>query len=283
MTQHPDASAPPVSGGRPAAQSAVQRAIDERNRRLARAGVARAEKLLMSRYRLSSEREAFDLLRRSSQKFNIKLHTLADVAIRLRGPAAGARVWVPGRPQGPAPALPVLGRSAARPESHSAVLTSALRQALRVTEAPMGNVQLVENGMLRMEKHVGLNRHFTDYFAFVDDSTTSCAQAAEQSRQVTVKDVAASDTFDEASREAILDTGSRACHSTPLLSPSGAVIGMISSHHERPLQDLTPAQLTAMHDLGSQVGRWLLWHRNTSVLTALNHLHANATGRPAPA
>ncbi|KUN82225.1 antitermination regulator [Streptomyces bungoensis] len=246
---------------------------------MAHAGVARAEKLLTSRYRLSSEREAFDLLRRSSQKFNIKLHTLADVAIRLRGPAPGAPVWVPSRPQGPAPAIPVLGASGSRPESHSAVLTSALRQALRVTGAHMGNVQLVENGMLRMEKHVGLNRQFTDYFAFVEASTTSCAQAAEESRQVTVKDVAASDTFDEASREAILETGSRACHSTPLLSPNGTVIGMISSHHERPLHDLTPAQLTAMHDLGTQVGRWLLWHRNTAVLTALNHLHADATGK----
>lgn len=234
----------------------------------------------MSRYRLSSEREAFDLLRRSSQKYNIKLHTLAEVAIHLRGPAAGSPVWVPSRPQGPAPAIPALHGSAPRPGSHSAVLTSALGQALSVTGAQMGNVQLVENGMLRMEKHVGLNRRFTDYFAFVDASTTSCAQAAEEVRQVTVKDVAASDTFDEVSREAILETGSRACHSTLLLSPNGMVIGMISSHHERPLHDLTAGQLTAMHDLGRQVGRWLVWHRNTVVLTALNHLHADATGKP---
>ncbi|MGW3356174.1 ANTAR domain-containing protein [Streptomyces bungoensis] len=273
-------AAPPAGAAVPAARDAARDALDERNRRLAHAGVARAEKLLMSRYRLSSEREAFDLLRRSSQKYNIKLHTLAEVAIHLRGPAAGSPVWVPSRPQGPAPAIPALHGSAPRPGSHSAVLTSALGQALSVTGAQMGNVQLVENGMLRMEKHVGLNRRFTDYFAFVDASTTSCAQAAEEVRQVTVKDVAASDTFDEVSREAILETGSRACHSTLLLSPNGMVIGMISSHHERPLHDLTAGQLTAMHDLGRQVGRWLVWHRNTVVLTALNHLHADATGKP---
>ncbi|OIK29289.1 antitermination regulator [Streptomyces malaysiense] len=239
--------------------------------------MARAEDLLVARYRLSSRQEAFDLLRRTSQRFNIKLHTLADVAAQAPAPAPDARSWMPGRPRGTAPALPALSGEG-QPAGHGAVLMGALHRALHVTGARMGNVQLVENGMLRLEKHTGLNKRFTDYFAFVEASTTACARAAREARQLTVKDIAASDTFDEGSRQAILQTGSRACHSVPLVSPNGAVVGMISSHHESTLGDLTETQLNALHDLGGQVARWLIWHRGT-VSGALNHLHALATSR----
>ncbi|MYR19567.1 ANTAR domain-containing protein, partial [Streptomyces sp. SID6137] len=71
--------------------------LDERNQRLAHAGIARAEDLLLSRYRLSSREEAFDLLRRTSQRFNVKLHTLADVAVHAPAPARNAHSWMPRR------------------------------------------------------------------------------------------------------------------------------------------------------------------------------------------
>ncbi|MER6472355.1 ANTAR domain-containing protein [Streptomyces collinus] len=279
MTEQRQAPATPIAAERPAESPDLGPVIDERNRRLARAGVARAEKLLVEHYRLSSRREAFDLLRDASQKFNIKLHTLADVAAQLPAPELDAPGWTPSRPQGAAPPVPALRGVGAGLDSPGAVLTAALRRMLGVTGARMGNVQLVENGMLRMAKHVGVNRRFSDYFAFVEASTTSCAQAALDRRQVTVKDVASSDTFDDGSRQAILQTGSRGCHSVPLLRPNGNAIGMISSHHGHPLPDLAPAQLTVLRELGSQVGRWLWWYRNTAVVTALNHLHVRAVSQ----
>jgi hypothetical protein len=95
--------------------------------------------------------------------------------------------------------------------------------------------------------------------------------------KVTVKDVDTCGTFDEASRRAILQTGSRACHSAPLISRRGTVIGMISSHHDQPLRDLGSDRLAALDQFGRQVGRWLIWHRNTTVITALNHIHTIAT------
>ncbi|MGI5397184.1 GAF domain-containing protein [Streptomyces sp. CA-251251] len=64
-------------------------------------------------------------------------------------------------------------------------------------------------------------------------STTSCAQAAEQRQQITVKDVESADIFDDDSRHAILQAGSRAAHSLPLTN-RGHLLGMISSHHEQP-------------------------------------------------
>ncbi|MGW5650330.1 GAF domain-containing protein [Streptomyces humi] len=278
MTEYPHPSDRAGTAGR-VPSAASPDAVDERNRRLARAGVARAEKLLMTRYRVGSQGEAFDLLRRTSQRFNVKLHTLADVAVRLPAPAAGAADWVPNRPRGAPPPLPALHTGQARPGGHGAVLKTALRRTMHVAHTHMGHVQLVENGMLRMAQHAGLARQFTDYFAFVGDAGSPCARAAEDRRQITVKDVASSDTFDEASRQAVLRTGSRACHSVPLVGQRGGVMGVISTHHDGPVGDFSTAQLTALDHLGTQVGRWLLWHRHTVVLPALNHLHASAAHR----
>ncbi|MGW7422064.1 GAF and ANTAR domain-containing protein [Streptomyces sp. NPDC054813] len=276
MAEYPNTPAPPPTD---AAEAEEQRIMDERNRRLARAGVARAEELLLTYYPLSSREESFQLLRDTSQRFNLKLHTLAAAAVRLPVPEATSPRWVTGRPQGGPPPLAALRTDGTRPESQGAVLDAALRHTLRITGTRMGNVQLVENRLLRMVRHTGLNRRFTDYFTFVDSGTTSCAQAAEEARQVTVKDVRSCDTFDEGSRQTILQAGSRACHSVPLVSPKGTVVGMISAHHEHPLHELAPAQLAALQQLGGEVGRWLLWHHNTVVVEALNHLHVRAARR----
>ncbi|MFE4703295.1 GAF domain-containing protein [Streptomyces sp. NPDC056738] len=59
--------------------------------------------------------------------------------------------------------------------------------------------------------------------------------------------------FDEASRETILHAGSRAAHSLPVTSPTGQVIGMISSHHEQPPAGFTPTQLAALEATGTMV------------------------------
>ncbi|MGW6257044.1 ANTAR domain-containing protein [Streptomyces sp. NPDC055085] len=253
-------------------------ALEERNRRLARAGVEAAQQLLASRYRLDTSQEGFELLRGASQRSNIKLHTLADAVVRVPGPIAGAARWFPRRRRLPAPGLPGLVSAGEEGSvSHGTVLDRGLRRVMHVTATGMGNVQLTEQGMLCLEKHVGLNRRFTEFFAFVGDSTTLCAQAAQTGHQSTVKDVEASDVFDDASRETILQTGSRAAHSLPIISPAGQVIGVVSSHHEQPLPGFSRPQLAALEATGAVVGRWLHWHRNTLVLDALEHLHATAS------
>ncbi|MET8225139.1 ANTAR domain-containing protein [Streptomyces sp. NPDC005301] len=243
-----------------------------RNRQLARAAVEPAQQVLVHRYRLPSQAAGFDLLKQTSQRFNIKLHTLADALMHVAPPDAGAGQWFPRRARFRAPVLPGLAVQGAEPGSHGAVLRAALRRVLHIAETGMGNVQLAEHGMLRLEKHTGLNRYFTDFFAFVNDSSTLCAQAAQQRQQITVKDVESADIFDEDSRHAILQAGSRAAHSLPL-THRGHVLGMISSHHAQPLAGLSQTQLTALDDTGAAVGRWLHWHRHTLVLDALEHLH----------
>ncbi|MER7348225.1 ANTAR domain-containing protein [Streptomyces aurantiacus] len=284
MSQEPLDSTPTASGCRTerprrgdTAQEPQQAGIELRNRQLAHACVARAQDVLIDRYRLTSPQEAFDLLRRTSQRLNLKLHTLADAVIRVPGPDADAELWFPGRTRYSPPPLPDGVAEEAGDASHGAVLKGTLRRVLHVTQAGMGNVQLAECGMLRLEKHTGLSREFTEFFAFVEDSTTACGRAVSESRQVTVKDMAVTDVLDDDSRRAVLRAGSRACHSVPLAVRGGPVLGVVSSHHELPLVGFTRAQLSELDAVGRQVGRWLAWHRHTRVLDALEYLHAAAT------
>ncbi|MFF9105215.1 ANTAR domain-containing protein [Streptomyces rubrogriseus] len=256
----------------------AQEQLDRRNRKLGHAGVSRAEIILAGRYRLGGADEAFKLLKSASQESNIKLHTLADAVVRTPAPDQDAASWFPGRARFSPPRLPGLRLEVSSRDNQGAVLKAALHRVLTITQTPMGNVQLAEGGRLHLARHTGLNKYFTDYFAFVDAPTTSCAQAASTRQQVTVREVGTAAVFDEASRHAILQTGSRAAHSIPLTNGKGHVLGMISSHHERPLAGFTRDQLAALQQTGTDVGRWLSWHWHTVVLDALEHLHTQAVG-----
>ncbi|MFF3409319.1 ANTAR domain-containing protein [Streptomyces sp. NPDC002742] len=286
MTQ--ESQLPPAADGRvpePGTDSAGLRQeivrlreqnADLQERLHAHPAISLAQGVLMERYRLPAPDVSFSLLREASQRFNIRLHTLADAVVRTphspEGPAGAAE-----RARTPPPPLPGLRTAGADRTHQGEVLSAALHRVLDITQTGMGNVQLAEGGRLRMVRHSGLEREFTSFFAFVDSPTTSCAQAAEDRRQVTVRDVATADVFDEGSRRVILRAGSRACHSVPLVNRAGVPIGMASSHHERPLPGFTRAQLHALEATGLMVGRWLSWHRHTVVLDALAHLHTAAT------
>ncbi|MFE9703172.1 ANTAR domain-containing protein [Streptomyces sp. NPDC005930] len=279
LSHHPSGEATPTppsgSGEGPEGPRWAQEQLDRRNRQLGHAGVARAQGILAGRYRLQGADEAFALLKTASQQSNIKLHTLADAVVRTPAPDQDATAWFPGRTRSHPPRLPWL-RPEGSAHNQGAVLKTALRRVLTITQTPMGNVQLAESGRLHLARHTGLNKYFTDFFAFVEGPTTSCAQAASARRQVTVRDVGTATVFDEASRHAILQTGSRAAHSVPLAIGNGQVRGMISSHHERPSSGFTRAQLAALQQTGSDVGGWLSWHWRTVVLDALEHLHTQA-------
>ncbi|MCS0603015.1 ANTAR domain-containing protein [Streptomyces sp. LP11] len=251
-----------------------------RNRMLARSAVSAAQGILKERYRLSTLDEGFELLKRGSQTHNIKLHTLADAVDRVPGPAPGALRWFPGRVRGSAP--PLTGLRLVRHNGSSATLqgevfAAGLTRVLEVTGAERGTVQLAESGLLRLERQVGLDGDFADFFAFVDLTGTAWAAAARDGRQVTVHDVAVDDGLDEVSRRVILQAGSRACHGVPVPDERGALLAVISSHHATPLAgDFAPARHDALRDTAATVGRWLSWHRRTVVLDALEDLHTTA-------
>ncbi|GGL62433.1 transcription antitermination regulator [Streptomyces fumigatiscleroticus] len=274
----------PEPDGRPGAAAGTDPAGTPRrpagpdNRRIARAPVSVAQGLLVERYRTESMQAAFELLRQTSQRFNVRLYVLVEALIRLPGPDHDAGRWFPRRIRTAPPPLHGLPVDPDGPCGQSEVLAAALHRVLHVNQTGMGNVQIAQHGLLRLEKHTGLTTEFTDYFMFVRDTTSACAQAARRRAQITVRDVALADVYDEPSRQTILRADSRACHSVPLVGPSGRVLGVISSHHRRPLPGPTYAQLAALQTMGVAVGGWLSWYRQTVVLDALEHLHAAATG-----
>ncbi|GGU06540.1 ANTAR domain-containing protein [Streptomyces violascens] len=240
--------------------------------------IAQAQGLLTERYRLRGAEVAFALMQQASQRFNIKLRTVAEAVIAVPRPDTDQRLWFPGRTRRSAPPLDTLGMDGADHAHHSEVLGAVLTQALAITSASMGNVQLADRAgrVLRMEKHTGLSDEFVDFFAVVGDRGTSCAQAAADVAQTTVRDVATDPVFTPQAREAILKAGSRACHSIPLATSDGTCVGMVSAHLDRPIQGLHLAQLAALEQTGRQAGAWLSWHERTIVLDALEYLHATA-------
>lgn len=238
--------------------------------------VGQAQGVLRERYGLPDTESAFALLQRASQQHNVRLRTLADAVVDAPRPEPGAPLWLPRRVRQPEPPLrPGADGTGGRPDRGEA-LGTVLHRTLDLVGAGMGNVQIADRrtGGLRLEKHTGLTRDFVEYFAYIEDEGTSCELAARSVAQVTVHDVATDPSFGEPARETVLRAGSRACHSVPLATGSGVLLGMVSAHVERPLRDLTRTQLGELAAVGAAGGRWLAWYDRTVLLDALEYLHA---------
>lgn len=238
--------------------------------------ISQAQGMLQERYGLADADHAFVLMRRSSQRFNVKMRVLAGALVTTPRPDGRAVAWFPGRVRQPEPVLGFLPAGSEGARSRGAVLGAVLDRTLAVVGTGMGNVQMVDRvaGGLRIERHTGLTEEFVDFFGHVGEDGTSCAQAAREVSQVTVRDVETAPVFSEPAREAVLAAGSRACHSVPLTTSAGRCVGMVSAHTERPLAELDAVRLEVLDALGAQAGRWLAWHERTVLLDALEYLHA---------
>ncbi|MFD3518145.1 ANTAR domain-containing protein [Streptomyces sp. NPDC058657] len=242
--------------------------------------IAQAQGILQERYSLPDGESAFALLQKTSQQHNIRMRLLVEAVVRTPAPESRSPLWFPQRVRLPAPFLTFERAKAASTDngerpSQGAVLRSVLSQTLAVLDTGMGNVQLPDRvrGGLRLEHHTGLSEDFVDFFAYVGEDGTSCAQAARDLAQVTIPDVESATVFDEASRRAILDAGSLAAHSTPLVTPSGICVGMVSAHLDHRIKGFSAPQEQAMAELGAQAGGWLSWHNRTVLVDALEYLH----------
>jgi GAF domain-containing protein len=93
--------------------------------------------------------------------------------------------------------------------------------------ADFGNIQIVDpaTGCFGPE--------FLGYFAVVEDVHSMCGRAARQGAQTAVADVRADPGFTP-HREIAAATGFRAVQSTPLADYAGHLIGMVSTHFQRP-------------------------------------------------
>ena len=169
--------------------------------------------------------EAFDLLRRASQRFNVPVRVLAARlahGVQSPGPQAAPGSPAPLRNGGASPAL-------------EALLDQVLAFALTLLHAERGNIQLADpdTGTLRIAAQRGFGPEFVEYFAAVTDDGSACGRAARRHAQVVIADVTTDPGF-APHREIALASGFRAVQSTPLVNGAGHLVGMLSTHYPQP-------------------------------------------------
>ncbi len=236
--------------------------------------VARALGILQARYGLPDEAAAHELLRDASQRHNLKMRSVASAVLAAPPPAQGDQ-WFPGRFRRPAPEVAFLTRTE---QGLSAFLNALLDAALTAASAPMGSVQLVDQdqGGLRLERQRGFTEDAIDYFTGVSGDETACGRALRGER-VVVADVTTDPIHTgHESGEVLLAMGVRAVQSTPLLTPTGQVVGVVSTYHPEPGRVPTDAEAAALDRISAEAGAWLHWHQRTVVLDALEYLHQSA-------
>ncbi|GAA0290581.1 hypothetical protein GCM10010302_31420 [Streptomyces polychromogenes] len=230
-----------------------------------------AEGVLTQLYGLGSPRRARQLLRAAADRHEVAVRMLAQPIVDTWW-RPGPDATVPPLPR--APDLPLTGALATDPGIPGRILV----RGLELCGSGCGDVQLVNatTGQLVLVALEGLPAEFATYFAEVDTDGTACAHARHLARRVCVADVAASALFTPASRQAMLEAGSRAVHSTPWIGPDGHCMGMISLHGSRPGAHVTPAEGHALDALAAEAAAWAVWRRAIHVHDALEDLRASA-------
>jgi len=120
-------------------------------------------------------------------------------------------------------------------EAEAELINSALDRALRITGQELGNVQLVdwEMGSLEIAAQRGFRQDFLDSFRRVSTRDgCACGRALLLRDTVVIDDVTADRDFSPF-KEVAERAGFRAVQSTPLMSSSGAIVGVISTHGGR--------------------------------------------------
>jgi hypothetical protein len=114
---------------------------------------------------------------------------------------------------------------------------SLLRSAIEVSAADFGNVQLFDpaNRALRIVAQSGFGEEFLSYFEIVSfEDDCACAAAMRERSRMLVSDVTTDLVFGLGdSRNVLLRANVRSVQSTPLVSTSGKLIGMLSTHYRR--------------------------------------------------
>jgi hypothetical protein len=120
------------------------------------------------------------------------------------------------------------------------VIERALVDALKLTGAPFGNVQLMDwaTRRLTIAAQHGFDAEFLNFFRAVRaDDGSACGRALRERRSIIIEDVLTDAHFTPC-QEIALRSGFRAVQSTPMVSSGGAFLGVLSTHYpasHRPL------------------------------------------------
>src|SRR2546423_1041455 len=113
------------------------------------------------------------------------------------------------------------------------ILDEILKVAIDINGADKRNIQLLDakSGKLMLVTHSGFETPFLEFFAVVDDQGSACAVAMHTHQRVIIEDIRTSEIYaGQASLAAMREADVLAVQSLPLMSSSGNVIGIISTH-----------------------------------------------------
>lgn len=141
--------------------------------------------------------------------------------------------------------------------------------AVMLMGADKGNLQIfdAETGALRIAAQLNFQAPFLQFFAVVGrDDASICSAAMQWDRRVVVEDITKSLIFSgQESQSVLLEAGVRAVQSTPLLSGSGQLLGIISTHFAEPHRP-SERDLRLMDLLARQAADYLERRRSDAVL-----------------
>jgi PAS domain S-box-containing protein len=115
------------------------------------------------------------------------------------------------------------------------LLQEIIDVAVAIVGAERGTLQLLEDDSLRIVAHHGHQQPFLDFFASAENRTSVCGEATRRGERVIVPDVEASPLFSGTSSLAVLrEAGVSAIQSTPMLSRTGTLIGILTTQWSVP-------------------------------------------------
>ena len=116
-------------------------------------------------------------------------------------------------------------------------LNEILNVAIEISAADKGVVQLLETetGALTIAANSGFEEPFLTFFASVEDGESAWRAAMDSHQRVIVEDITNHKLFaGKPSLQTLSDAGVRAVQSLPLLSSTGKLLGVLSTHFGEP-------------------------------------------------
>jgi PAS domain S-box-containing protein len=172
--------------------------------------------------------------------------------------------------------LQTLSTRLVQPQEIDAMMENILDAAIEIAGADMGNVQLIdrETNTVRMIAQSGFQQPTLQFFT-ENPGTDVCGEAIARAERVIVENVATHPIFaGTPAREVVLAAGAHALQATPLISRSGRVVGVISTHH-RQSHIPTERQLALLDVLARQAADFVE-RSETQTLLAQREEHLRA-------
>jgi CheY-like chemotaxis protein len=124
-----------------------------------------------------------------------------------------------------------------REKDFTRALRKVLEGAVAVLKADKGNVLLFEEteNLLRNAISIGFPQDFLDRFPIIQtDAPTACARAFRGQERVVVEDIHRDPEFAKLGGAVCQSFGFSAVQATPLRGRNGRVLGILSTHYDRP-------------------------------------------------